>query len=275
MMVKEEKQPRINKALSIMNLHDQLFNKKIPFAVHMYDNRDQDNGRLSAVELFSNPNYKEYYYRVEPYLDTPREIVKTDYFGVSVANVGSNSFDLGIYSNHLLNDCISFYSGAEELVETMCCNLGFHNQALRKIAELDISSFQAELALFLDKYPIFTEIDDIRTVQNHKGLYIMVLDDYASCYIGQSKNIKQRIQQHWRRTNFCTTGIDMFKAHDTTRIFAVCVDESVKQRQIDKLEYLFIHSIDSKYLLNCFGGGGSIEFIHSDSTSLGYRCDPI
>ena len=64
-------------------------------------------------------------------------------------------------------------------------------------------------------------------------------------------------------------GIDMFKAFDTTRIFVCCVDSSVTQELIDKLEYSFIHAIDRKYLLNSLGGGNSLEFIHSDG-KLGY-----
>lgn len=259
---------RINKAKTMLQAID------VPFAVHQYDQEDRELRALNEVELFRFPRYEDYYYRMEPYLDTPRGKIVDKHFGVVVSNEGSNSFDMGIYTNQLLNNFIKNCATHRELLHLIGQNLKFHYERIEKLSELTCTEFDSHLSDFLNKYSFFSKIEDLALLRKRSGLYIMVLDDYASCYIGQAHDLKIRIQQHWRKTDFGTVGIDMFKALDTTRIFALCTD-SANQDQIDKMEYLFIHEIDRKHLLNAWGGGGSFEFIHSDSPTIGYGSDPL
>ena len=79
------------------------------------------------------------------------------------------------------------------------------------------------------------------------GLYFLILDKYNRCYVGQSNDIKRRIQTHWSKVNYATTGIDMFKAYDTTRIYVNPV-----KKELDKWETTAILDIEQKYLLNYF-----------------------
>ncbi len=259
---------RINKAKTML----QAIN--IPFTVHQYDQEDRELCVLNEIELFQFPRYEDYYYRIEPYLDTPRGKKVDNHFGVVVSNEGSNSFDMEIYTNQLINYFIRNCPTHRALLDAINLNLKFHYERIEKLSVLSFSDFESNLSDFLNKYSFFSKIEDLNSLRKRSGLYLMVLDDYASCYIGQAHDLKIRIQQHWRKTNFGTTGIDMFKALDTTRIFALCSD-SAKQNQIDKMEYLFIHELDRKYLLNAWGGGGSFEFIHSDSPTIGYGSDPL
>lgn len=249
---------------------------RVRFEAHQYNCYDvETNVFHTPEEIIAAPNYKEFYYRITPFLQTKRGKVKETHFGVSVSNEYSNRFDMGDYWNQLLNELIARLSRNDDILFCFNSNLSFHYDAFKTIAELNLSEMNKELDHFLTKHPNFTEVLDIRILQNKAGLYLMVLDDYACCYIGQSKDIKKRIQQHWSKINFGTTGIDMFKALDTTRIYALTLGNTVTQKNIDKMEYQFIHAINQKYLLNCHGGGGSLEFIHSDSPELGYGCDPV
>ena len=248
------------------------------FIVHQYQKNsleDNELHMLSVTELFTYPNYADYYYRLDPFNRCPRGKKSVEHFGVMVSNEGSNSFDMGIYSNQFLNYLLSFCETPQELLRYMNLNLKFHYEKIEALSLLDHDSFDKELSSFLSSVQFFGEIYDLSEVKDCSGLYLMVLDDYASCYIGQSKNIKTRIQQHWKKMNYGTIGIDMFKALDTTRIYVLCTSREVTQHMIDKLEYMFIHTIDSKYLLNQLGGGSSIESIHSGSHVIGYGCDPV
>lgn len=253
-----------NKAYSQLGVPDKRF------LFHQYDASDIETGVFTEKGLFKCSNFKQYYYRLEPFIETPRGKKRVEHFGVAASNEGSNSFDIGIYTNELLNDLVHTKRAPHNLREIINSNLGFHYESLNSIASLKHSEFENELSSFLSAFPGFEEIKELQTVKDKSGLYVMVLDDYACCYIGQSKDIKARIQQHWRNINFSTTGVDMFKALDTTRLFAVCSNSKAEQSYIDRMEYELIHSIDRKYLLNCLGGGGSLEIIHSDSPSIGY-----
>lgn len=248
------------------------------FLFHQYCNNSISNaelGSFTAEQLFGLQNFRNYYYQIDPYNGLPRGRHSTQHFGVTVSNEGSNEFDLGIYINQAINEFLSFCETPEELIKSIKMNLSWHYQKFRELSKLSFFDFNKELETFLDKLPVFTEIYDLDDVRNCAGLYLMVLDDYACCYVGQSKDIKKRILQHWSKTNYGTSGIDMFKALDTTRIFVVVLGDYLNPDSIDKLEYAFIHEIDRKYLLNCHGGGGSLEFIHSDDSFLGYGCDPV
>ena len=265
--------------------HDTWINKasciarpeKAKFLLHQYNNGTNSNELrvLNEFELFDCPDYKDFYYQVEPYHNLPRGKKFDTHFGINVSNEGSNSFDYGIYTNQVVNLFISTCSTPAELIKSINMNLSFHSAALRTISALNHDDFDRELSTFFTTCPFWEEIDNLNAVRNASGFYILVLDDYACCYIGQSKDIKKRIQQHWAKVNFGTTGIDMFKALDTTRIYVVCTDNAFNKDEIDHIEYKLIHSIDRKYLLNCLGGGSSIESIHSDSPILGYGCDPV
>lgn len=254
-----------NKANHIIQLQDKLFHSPLKCIVHQYDQNDREIGIFDIEALYRCPNYRDYYYRIEPFLNTPRWKAIDSYFGLRVSNTGSNRFDIGIYHNQLINEFISYCTNPKQLVWILNSNLHFHYTALRSLSLCKYETFNAEFSSFLRNQSLLSEIHNLKSLNGSPGLYLLVLDDYASCYVGQSTNIKRRIQQHWSKFNCGTTGIDMFKALDTTRIFAFCIDTFASQRLMDQLEYGLIHSIDRRFLLNCLGGGTSLEILHSDS----------
>ncbi|CDQ41525.1 hypothetical protein M948_20525 [Virgibacillus sp. CM-4] len=120
--------------------------------------------------------------------------------------------------------------------------------------------FNKGIKKFIKKAKVFEEIDNLSSFENVPGYYVMVLDDYAQAYIGSSKDIKKRIQQHWtKQKEFdrliwgkkenSILSIDSFRAYDTTRIFVYVTEDHRSQ------ENNFIDLFKDKYLLNRTAGG--------------------
>ncbi len=118
--------------------------------------------------------------------------------------------------------------------------------------------FNKELMTFA-KESSFEEITDLAPLKV-PGYYMMVLDEYCQVYIGRSKNIRSRIQSHWRKQqNFdrlifgskenSILSIDSFRAYDTTRVFVH------KTFDLDAYEDHFINMFNMKYILNRTIGG--------------------
>ncbi|MEI2342500.1 hypothetical protein FA002_02075 [Priestia megaterium] len=134
--------------------------------------------------------------------------------------------------------------------------------------------FNKELINFINKNESFKEISNLAPLSNISGYYMMVLDEYSQVYIGQTSQIKERIQSHWsKQKEFdrlifggkekSILSIDSFRAYDTTRIFVAPTNESLE------LEEGFIDSFNEKYILNRTKGGalsGLIEAIINRKT---------
>lgn len=133
--------------------------------------------------------------------------------------------------------------------------------------------FNNELMRFVKKAE-FKEITNLAPLKV-SGYYIMVLDEYSQVYIGRSKNIRQRIQHHWRKQKEfdrlifgneedSILSIDSFRAYDTTRIFVH------KSFDLESYEDDFINMFNKKYILNrTIGGtleGGLAEAIANAKT---------
>ncbi len=125
---------------------------------------------------------------------------------------------------------------------------------------LSHEDFNEELENFIRENMNFKEITDLTSVDGKSGYYIMVLDEYAQAYIGTSRDIKKRIQQHWRMQMFfdrmifgtkenSILSINSFRALDTTRIFVYLTSNTYH------LEDKLINQFDNKYLLNRTAGG--------------------
>lgn len=117
-----------------------------------------------------------------------------------------------------------------EWVENHYCNCMYNfDLNMKFFSSLNHDDFNKYLLSFVKKNR-FKEIDDLKTVLDIEGVYILVLDEYKQVYIGVSSNIKRRILQHWSgKKEFdrliyggkdkSILSIDSFGALDTTRIF--------------------------------------------------------
>ena len=130
--------------------------------------------------------------------------------------------------------------------------------------KLKKEKLQSQLNKLLRKSRKVKEIFSLEECVHKSGIYIMVLDEYKQMYIGTSKNIKKRIQQHWSktkefdrlifgRTESSVLSIDSFGPLDTTRIFIYETWNSFKAEQE------FVELVNPDYLLNRTAGG-----IHDD-----------
>lgn len=138
---------------------------------------------------------------------------------------------------------------------------------MEKLSKNTKEGFQAAVEDFLVDNPKFEEINDLNDVKGVPGLYFLMLDEYNTSYIGQSSDIRKRIMQHWSKKNyFSGTGIDMFKAKDTTRIYVYPMKPN-EYKRVDTLEYYIVDDMPKQYKLNVLSGGKP-DFLLKNNLSL-------
>ena len=100
------------------------------------------------------------------------------------------------------------------------------------------------------------------------GVYLMILGKYKQIYIGASKNMAERIKQHWVRKKpidrlvfgsieHSKISIECYKALDTTEIYAV---KTKNDTEAFKIEHTIIELADEKYVMNRIEGGRPDNF---------------
>lgn len=145
------------------------------------------------------------------------------------------------------------------------CLKNFDNN-IEFFSTLDKVEFNRIITAFLNNNSEFRQVDNLYDYSNVSGCYLMVLDDYCQVYFGVSDDIEKRIRQHWSGTkpfdrlllpigavSSSKLPIDVFRAMDTTRLFACAMPDSFKKED----EYL--RQIPSKFTLNRMQGG---EIVH-------------
>lgn len=129
--------------------------------------------------------------------------------------------------------------------------------------KIDYRDFEKMISNLRKKFKTLKEIKDLSGYEKKGGIYILILDEYKQIYIGQSKDIKKRILQHWtQRKEFfklifgkvetSVLSIDSFGALDTTRIL-ICETEDLYEQL--RLEEKIVNYVPKEYLLNRTKGG--------------------
>ncbi len=143
-------------------------------------------------------------------------------------------------------------------------NMAYYNS-------LEQSSFDSFVDEKLGKNPSFIDVSDLNDYKC-PGLYILVLGQYKQIYVGISKNIKKRVQQHWAIYKDLSRliwggmldsklSIDSFRAMDTTRIFVHLKHD--KKNDLWDEEYKLVEFIPDCYSCNRMGGGEPMSQILS------------
>lgn len=199
--------------------------KSIKLRLDLYD-RKQDVYIRSFVGTYDDlksqiPEYKNYYYRISKY-GKIGVIGKchTVHFNVNTSNENTLTFDMGSYLNNFLNRKLrsKTYKGVSLWYDTLVR----YCWICRKLSEVDKrrNVFDSCFDTFLKNNSKFNEIFDLNDCADVAGVYIMVFDEYKTCYVGMSDNIRERIMRHWSRCDYYTgSGVDIFKPCDTTRIY--------------------------------------------------------
>ena len=154
------------------------------------------------------------------------------------------------------------------IIETKCGNdkyIRYYTEHWDYFKKLDSIDFNKKLNELLKKNSSYREIKNLYEVKGKSGIYIMVLDRYKQIYIGQSKDIYQRICRHWKKQpqfdrlifpsiENSNISIDSFGTLDTTRIYAKEIHMK-NMYSLDKEEEKIVEEMPQKYLVNRIGGG--------------------
>ena len=143
-----------------------------------------------------------------------------------------------------------------------------HRQDCLKNFDINMSRFDGitqerfeNVLNFLKSSAPLQKVDDL-SLCNCSGIYIMVLNKYKQLYIGQAKNIKERIKHHWYakkefdrllfgKVEQSIISIDSFGALDTTDIYIL----PMSIMNLNEAEKAFVNSINPIFLLNRVDGG--------------------
>lgn len=231
-----------------------------------YDSNDHPVQALtgSLTTVFSQiENFTKYYYRIAAFKqETIRDRVKVEHFGVNTSCIGGVRFDIAEAMNRYLNYLIREYAktGNESFFPVLC-HFQWYSRLIKNLKKNNTEQLEEQINKIKESYPELKEIDNLDQYKEVSGIYVLVLDDYHVCYVGQAQNIRQRVMQHWSRSNYFTgTGIDLFKPCDTTRIFVLTCEEN----EINGLEHRLVDMVEARYLLNQFAGGNVQYIIDND-----------
>lgn len=100
---------------------------------------------------------------------------------------------------------------------------------MRYFAQLKESEFRRAVSQIVKEFNM-ERIYNLKDFNERAGIYMIVLGEYKSFYIGQSNDISKRISSHWSRSmevwrlvfgpvTESILSIDAFRAHDTTEIY--------------------------------------------------------
>lgn len=249
----------------------------VEMTVSQYDHWDCEIGRHTGTftSIFDNiPNFERYYYRITALgKNDVQGRVSSKHFGVRVTSIGGFNVSEESFINSFLNNDVKEYAEFKASGDAREIDFNFAYEMIHDFWFIDrmktmrqntAEGFNSALACFLGKFKEFQPLENLNDVQNKNGIYLLVLDEYNICYLGQSNNIRKRIMCHWSRNDYFTgTGIDMFKAKDTTRIYYALTDG---KRKTNSLEHRAINEMPARYMLNSMAGG-DIDYLAENSFS--------
>lgn len=265
----------------IRMMYEIMHVQEAEITVTQYDNRDCDmasyTGEFKTI-FNSIPDFEKYHYRVTAFgKHEGFKRVSTKYYGVKTTSIGGFRVTEESYVNSFLNDMIQCYAKSKKmgLNERNLWNYNFayvmdhdfwYTDQMKNLHQNEKEKFNYELDQLLEKLRLFQRVENLNELQEKNGIYLLVLDEYNSCYWGQSNNMRKRIMRHWSRNDyFSGTGIDMFKAYDTTRIYAAVTGGN---RSTNMLEHKVIQMMPPRYTLNCLAGGDVNQLVAQKKSIL-------
>ncbi len=225
-------------------------------------------GELKAI-LDEIVDGDKYYYRFPAFPEIgTKEKIKYSHFGVNGINVSCNNYNAEELLHFCLNYSIQTYYKKKHEKKTY--HIGFNTPVFYYAMQLQVADrlrknnstdFNERLDAFLHRHPEFIQVSDLNEYRGKSGIYLLALDTYNVCYIGQTQSsLLTRIKQHWTRNNYFQRGIDRFKAMDTTRIYVYPIDNP---ELINKAEYEMVPDFPEQYTLNVGNAGGDVRYMNS------------
>jgi hypothetical protein len=263
----ERKEEKTGSKNELLNLFEQALSEiyeDMPdpqISIVMYDENNVPLKVLTGTfeSIFSSVARPErFYYRIAILeQNTERQRIKDKHFGVGTSCLGGLYFSLEESLNRMLNHMVQNYDkDPDQSFYAILRNFWLYAKLIEDSKSNTSECLCKEIDKLRTAYPGLAEITDLNLVKKKTGIYIMVLDKYNLMYVGQAKDIAGRIMRHWSRSDyFDGTGVDLFKAKDTTRIFVM----ECNPADLDEMEYALIDILNKKYLLNQMTGG-SIDY---------------
>jgi hypothetical protein len=199
----------------------------------------------------------------ESFEDYVRRITLTDYSKkMSESNPQNSAMDIEFIKHGLINGVIDQYA-TSTVLQKKIDNWSKLKINCNKFYDLSISNFNIrasedfknEVIHFTSSHH-FSEIKDLSlTTGEQSGLYLMVLDNYKSMYLGATTDsFKHQICEHWRKQESVTSltagtvlPINAFSTLDTTRLYACKINS---KKELVQKEHLLMSQIPLKYSLN-------------------------
>lgn len=270
---KTEKKDVVGQILDVLCPPIPKYNQNIPITIYQYNQNDEliDSYTGSFLKIFKSiQNPAEYYYRIACLnTNTTRQKVSDRHLGVPVSSIGGLHFSLEDYLNNYLNRMVKDYSNNKDnrsydfyYVIAHYLWIYYVNQNIKQNTQ---KGFEEFINTYLANNPNMIQVTDLNEYNKVSGIYFMVLDDYKLCYVGQaSKSIKSRVMRHWSRNDYFTgTGIDLYKALDTTRLYAMKCDIEA----LDREEHRCVNLMKERYTLNSLAGG-KLDYLISNNMSI-------
>lgn len=77
------------------------------------------------------------------------------------------------------------------------------------------ADLEEALTEMLRKHKYLLPVTDLATMDDEKGIYVMVLDGYRQAYIGQAWDIRKRIKRHWSGSRLPATCLGLSQGFRT------------------------------------------------------------
>lgn len=226
-------------------------------------------GELKCI-LDNIENGETFYYRFPCFSDIgSKKKIRYTHFGLKGINTSCNEYSAEELITYYLNYEIQAYYRRKKKGKKFHCR-GFENiefiyaiqlQEADRLNRNTAEDFNKRLDSFLKRHSEFKPVVDLNDYRGMCGIYLLVLDKYNVCYIGQTQTaLRVRIKQHWTRSDYFLRGIDRFKAMDTTRIYVYPIQDT---ESINLAEYSLIPDFPEQYTLNCGSSGGDVYFMKS------------
>ena len=234
-----------------------------------YDDEDKHIfTRFTTIQELAKEvkDFDKYYYRLDLFrwdrYQTPRQRQTINHFGVKVTSDREMRMTLQGLTEIVLNEYIQEYRAKNKrkrkpdpknYLEEVLEWASVYTKIMNKINQSTHKDVERAIKEFKKVDDRVYKLKDLNDVKEVSGMYMLVLDAYNACYIGQSTDMKRRITAHW--ANKFGPKIDMFRPLDTTRIYVLPLEGDEYRATVDSIEYYLTKVISSFTLLNSMTGG--------------------
>ncbi len=211
-------------------------------------------------------NYEDYYYRLGLFefsrFKTQRKKQTVHHFGLDLTTKGEFKMSIQTLTEHDLNSFIQKYReknkrkrkpDTTDYLQIVLYQIERYSAVMNNASKSTHKDIEKAIKVFKSIDNGVKLIRDLNVLDGISGIYLLILDNYNLCYVGQAANMKKRILNHWQKSD--GTRIDMFKALDTTRIYALPLLGDDYIERTNAIEHELVERIPDYVTINVMAGG--------------------